>query len=86
MSPEWMRGEINIANKTELTPNIIIMTLKEASLLRDNNFIDQPNGKLINEKLNIYKNKQRNSKAWQDAVKYIESHYSDKNRKRITIK
>lgn len=84
--PEWMRGEINIANKTELTPNIISMTLKEASLLRDNNFIDQPNGKLINEKLNIYKNKQRNSKAWQDAVKYIESHYSDKNRKRITIK
>ena len=81
-----MRGEINIANKTELTPNIISMTLKEASLLRDNNFIDQPNGKFINEKLNIYKNKQRNSKAWQDADKYIESHYSDKNRKKITIK
>lgn len=81
-----MRGEINLANKTTFTPNIVSLTLKEASILRDNNFENQPNAKLINENVATFKKRQRNSKAWQDSVKFIENHYSDKNRKKISIK
>jgi len=44
------------------------------------------NGKLINEKIATFEKRQRNSKAWQDAVKFIENFYSDKNRKKISIK
>lgn len=84
--PEWMRGEINLANKTTFTPNIVSLTLKEASILRDSNFENQPNAKLINENVATFKKRQRNSKAWQDSVKFIENHYSDKNRKKISIK
>ena len=84
--PEWMRGEINLANRNQFSPNIVSLTLKEASTLRDNEFLDQPNGKLINEKIAIYEKRQRNSQAWQDAVKYLEHYYSDKNRKKISIK
>ena len=84
--PEWMRGEINLANRNQFSPNIVSLTLKEASTLRDNEFLDQPNKKLINEKIAIYEKRQRNSQAWQDAVKYLEHYYSDKNRKKISIK
>jgi hypothetical protein len=49
-------------------------------------FKDQPNGKFINAKIAIYTKRQRNSQAWQDAVKYLEHYYSDKNRKKISIK
>ena len=52
----------------------------------DNNFENQPNAKLINENVATFKKRQRNSKAWQDSVKFIENHYSDKNRKKISIK
>ena len=85
-SPEWMRGEINLANKSQFTPNIVSLTLKEASELRKNNFEGQPNATLINEKLDTFDKRQRNSKAWQDAVHFIENHYSEKNRKKISIK
>ena len=39
-----------------------------------------------NEKLDTFDKRQRNSKAWQDAVHFIENHYSEKNRKKISIK
>ena len=84
--PEWMRAEINLANTTKFTSNIVSATIKEASELRNNDFKDQVNGKLINEKIATFEKRQRNSKAWQDAVKFIENFYSDKNRKKISIK
>ena len=56
-------------------------TIKAIPLIA--NTIDK---KLINEKIAIYEKRQRNSQAWQDAVKYLEHYYSDKNRKKISIK
>jgi hypothetical protein len=34
--PEWMRGVINLTNRNQFSSNIIILTLNEASELRDN--------------------------------------------------
>ena len=85
-SPEYMRGVFNITNRNEFSPSIISHTLNEASKLRDDDFKDQPDGKFINAKIATYKKRQRNSQAWQDAVKYLEHYYSDKNKKKISIK
>lgn len=85
-SIEWMRAVITLSNKGAFTSRMVSETLKNASEFRDDDLKDQINGAYVQSQIQAFQNRQRNSQAWQDAADFLEFHYSDKNRKKITLK